>query len=114
MRKKNVWVAADGKEFTDQGACLEYERNTGFHTAVVDFVREHMSVNAQQAEELVQGLEDFWSLIRDNPDQFQKVLNLAKPRKRRGRPPTPPGTGENELPPSLPLGPEDEGKDLSQ
>jgi hypothetical protein len=87
MKKKNVWVSSDGKEFTEQEACIAYEKTEGFYNGVVDFVQKHMLVSTQQAKELVEQLEPFWNLIRDNAMAFQEVLDMAKPKKRRGRPP---------------------------
>jgi hypothetical protein len=88
MKKKNVWVASDGKEFTDQVACIVHERTEGFRKAVIQFVQKHLQVSEDQAIELVVQLDDMWSIIRDNSEDFQEVLNLAKPKKRMGRPPT--------------------------
>lgn len=88
MKRKNVWVASDGTEFPSQEATLEYERSEGFRKSTVEFVAKHMKVSQEQAEELTATMGDFWILIRDNSEDFQKVLNMAKPRKLRGRPPS--------------------------
>lgn len=87
MKRKNVWIANDGTEFENQDECIRYEQDEGFHKATIKFVMDHMSMTEAQAIELNAAMSDFWEMIRENSLEFQEVLDLAKPRKKRGRPP---------------------------
>jgi len=87
MKKKNVWVANDGTEFNTQEEAIQHEQHEGYRHAVEEFVTEHFELTEDEAVQLVASSDAIWNLIRDNAEEFQEVLNLAKPRKRRGRPP---------------------------
>jgi len=87
MKKKSVWVAEDGSSFDTQEECLRYERNLKFTIEVIPFFAKHLNLPEDRTISVLHEIKPFVEAIRDNAEEFQKVLDAAKPKARRGRPP---------------------------
>jgi len=88
MKKKSVWVAEDGTEFESQDEALLYERDVMFDGLLIVFFSKYMNLPEDRTISLLHEIRPLLNMIRDNADEFQEVLDAAKPKARRGRPPT--------------------------
>lgn len=85
MQRVVQYVAEDGTPFEDPDSCAEYDRKTRFSEALVTFITNNFP---DSTSEDLHKMDKLWDIVFDKPEEFQPVLDAAKPKPRRGRPRT--------------------------